>query len=195
MSKVKDVFAYDPDPEQEVWKAIAGFEGLYEVSNFGRVRRIFCYGRPYIRPCKPKITKDGYFESTLVKNNKPKCIRTHRLVAQAFCENPENKLEVNHIDGNKLNNHASNLEWCTSSENQKHAYKLGLQKVSGGAISNRKKVRCIELGKTMDSLNAMQRYLCKFGYTNSTRLNALSTAMNNGSKTYKGLHFEFVERG
>lgn len=192
MSKVKDAFAYDPDPKQEVWKAIAGFEGLYEVSNFGRVRRIFRYGRPYVTPCKPKITKDGYFENTLFKDGKAKHIRTHRLVAQAFCENPENKPEVNHIDGNKLNNHASNLEYCTSSENQKHAYQLGLQKASGGAISNRKKVRCIELGVTTDSLNAMQRYLYNLGYTNTDRLKALSTAMNNGSKTYKGLHFEFI---
>lgn len=192
MSKVKDALAYEPDPELEVWKPIAGYEGLYEVSNFGRVRRIFRYGRPYISLCKPKITKDGYFESTLVKEGKPKSIRTHRLVAQAFCHNSEGKNEVNHIDGDKLNNFAGNLEWCTSSENQKHAYRLGLQKVSGGAISNRKPVRCIELDIVADSLNAMQRLLCQYGYTTSTRLNALSTAMNNGTKTYKGLHFEFI---
>lgn len=192
MSKVKDALAYEPDPALEVWKPVVGYEGLYEVSNFGRVRRIFRYGRPYITPCKPKITRDGYFESTLVKEGKPKCIRTHRLVARAFCDNPENKLEVNHKDGNKLNNCSDNLEWVTSSENQKHAYKMGLQKVCGGAISNRKPVRCIELDLVADSLNAMQRLLCEKGFTNSTRLNALSTAMNNGTKTYKGLHFEFI---
>ena len=176
----------------EIWKPIVGFEQLYEVSNLGNVRRIFRYGRRWIGLCKPKITRDGYYESTLVKDGKPKCIRTHRLVAQAFCENPENKAEVNHIDGNKLNNHADNLEWCTSSENQKHAYKLGLQKVSGGAVLNRKRVRCVELGVETESLNAMQRLLCEKGYTKSTRLNALSTAMNNGTNTYKGLHFEFI---
>lgn len=176
----------------EVWKPIEGYEGLYEVSNYGNVRRVFRYGRPYISPCKCKVTKDGYYESTLVKENKPKSIRTHRLVAKAFCENPENKLEVNHIDGNKLNNHADNLEWCTSSENQKHAYRLGLQQVSGGAISNRKRVRCIELDVETESLSAMQRLLCERGYTTTTRLNALSTAMNNGANTYKGLHFEFI---
>ena len=150
MSKVKDALAYEPDPELEVWKPIAGYEGLYEVSTYGRVRRIFRYGRPYITLCKPKITRDGYFESTLVKDNKSKSIRTHRLVATAFCDNPDGKKEVNHIDGDKLNNFAENLEWCTSSENQIHAYRLGLQKVSGGAISNRKPVRCIELGKTTE---------------------------------------------
>ena len=193
--KVKEAFAYEPDPALEVWKPVSGYEGLYEVSNFGRVRRIFRYGRPYISLCKPKITRDGYFESALVKENKYKFIRTHRIVAQAFCDNPENKPEVNHKDGNKLNNCSENLEWVTSSENQKHAYRSGLQTVSGGALSNRKPVRCIELGKATESLSEMQRYLKKLGYTNSERLNALSIAMNNGTKTYKGLHFEFLERG
>ena len=192
MSKVKDALAYEPNPELEIWKPIKDFEGLYEVSNFGRVRRVFRYGRPYVTLCKPKITKDGYFETTLVKDNKYKHIRTHRLVAQAFCDNPESKNEVNHIDGDKLNNFSENLEWCTSRENQIHAYKLGLQTVSGAAISNRKAVRCIELNVTAESLTEMQRILCQLGFTRSTRLNRLSASMNNGLKTYKGLHFEFI---
>ena len=192
MSKVKDALSYEPDPELEVWRAVAGYEGLYEVSNYGRVRRIFRYGRPYLTLCKPKLTKDGYFESTLFKGNKPCWIRTHRLVAQAFIENPENKPEVNHIDGNKLNNSADNLEWCTSSENQLHAYRIGLQVASGGAVTNKKAVRCIELDLIADSLTSMQTLLCQHGYTKSTRLNGLSVAMNNGTKTYKGLHFEFI---
>jgi hypothetical protein len=137
---------YDVSIDREIWKPIAGYERLYEVSNFGNVRRIFRYGKRWVHTCKQKLTKDGYRESTLVKDNNPKCVRTHRLVAAAFCENPHNKNEVNHIDGNKLNNRADNLEWCTSSENQKHAYKIGLQNVSGGALSNRKPVLCIELG-------------------------------------------------
>jgi hypothetical protein len=186
---------YDVSIDREIWKPIAGYERLYEVSNFGNVRRIFRYGKRWVHTCKQKLTKDGYRESTLVKDNNPKCVRTHRLVAAAFCENPHNKNEVNHIDGNKLNNRADNLEWCTSSENQKHAYKIGLQNVSGGALSNRKPVLCIELGVKKDSLHEMQRYLKKLGYTSSERLNALSRAMNGGNKTYLGLHFEFLERG
>ena len=186
---------YDVTIDREIWKPIEGYDQLYEVSNLGNVRRIFRYGRRWVQLCKPKVTKDGYFESTLVKDNKPKSIRTHRLVAAAFCLNPHSKKEVNHIDGNKLNNRADNLEWCTSSENQKHAYKIGLQKVSGGALSNRKPVRCIELCVMKESLHEMQRYLKSLGYTNSERLNAFSRAMNNGKKTYRGLHFEFLERG
>ena len=190
--KVKDALYGDPDPTKEVWTPVVGYEGIYEVSNYGRVRRVFRYGRVYYSLCKSKLTRDGYCESTLFKDGKPKHIRTHRIVAEAFCPNPDNKLEVNHIDGCKVNNTAWNLEWVTSSENQKHAYRLGLQKTSGGAISNRKPVRCIELDLEAESLNAMQRLLCERGFTNSTRLNALSTAMNNGTKTYLGLHFEFI---
>lgn len=176
----------------EIWKPVKDFEGLYEVSNFGNVRRVWRYGRKWEGMCKPKHTKDGYLETTLIKNSKPKCVRTHRLVAFAFCENPHNKLEVNHIDGNKQNNRADNLEWVTSSENQKHAYKYGLQRVSGGAISNRKKITCIELNVTADSLTEMQRILCKAGLTNSNRLNRLSTAINSDKKEYLGLHFILI---
>ena len=176
----------------EIWKPIKDFEGLYEVSNFGRVKSLNFHREN--RPCilRQKKTKDGYLETALFKDGNAKFIRTHRIVAQAFCENPHNKLEVNHIDGNKHNNRADNLEWVTSSENQKHAYKIGLQGVSGGAISNRKKVKCLELDITADSLHEMQRILFARGYTKSTRLNRLSTMMNNGQKIYLGLHFEFI---
>lgn len=176
----------------EVWKPIKGYEGLYEVSNYGNVRRVWRYGREWIGTCKPKRTKDGYLETTLMKNSKPKYVRTHRLVATAFCDNPHNKKEVNHIDGNKRNNRADNLEWVTSSENQIHAYKLGLQKVSGGALSNRKPIECIELKIKTDSIYSMQRCLCALGLTNSKGISRLSEVMNNGTKTYLGLHFEFT---
>jgi hypothetical protein len=176
----------------ETWKAIPDYEGLYEVSNYGDVRRVARYGRRWVHPCKPKRTRDGYLETTLVKNSKAKSIRTHRLVAMVFCENPHGKPEVNHIDGNKHNNCADNLEWVTSSENQKHAYRTGLQRVCGGAISNRKKIRCLELGIDADSLTDMQRTLRDMGLTKSTRHNRLSETMNNGSCVYLGLHFEFI---
>ena len=110
---------------EEVWKPISGFEGLYEVSNFGRVRRIDC--DPY-RYLKFGYAGRGYSQVHLYGLlGKKRDAYVHRLVAEAFLENPRNCEQVNHIDGNKKNNHVSNLEWCTNQENQIHAIKLGLR--------------------------------------------------------------------
>lgn len=74
------------------------------------------------------MPKRGYYIVTLCKGKERKTKKIHRLVAEAFIPNVENKLQVNHIDGNKLNNNVKNLEWCTDSENMIHAYKTGLMK-------------------------------------------------------------------
>ena len=180
---------------KEVWKDVPfqGFEGRYAVSNLGRVMSYRTKRRTYPIILKNKITKDGYYETALVGDNqKYKYIRTHRLVALAFVPNPFNKPEVNHIDGNKLNNRYDNLEWVTSSENQIHAYRIGLQTVSGGAVLNRKRIRCVDLDVEKESLHEMQRYLYEKGITRSKRLNRLSSVMNSGNKVYYGLTFEFV---
>lgn len=105
-------------------------------------------------------TTTGYYYVNLCNNSTPKPFRVHRLVGAAFLPNPKNKPYINHIDGNKLNNHVSNLEWSTPSENNKHAYKLGLKSPSNlkgsingmfgktGALSPfSKKVLCIETGQ------------------------------------------------
>lgn len=118
----------------EQWKDIAGYEGIYQVSNEGRVRsldRMITYSNGRVQICRGKIlscgsTKTGYQYLSLYKDSKPKNQYVHRLVASAFLQNPDNKPCINHIDGDKTNNHASNLEWCTHSENSKHAYHTGL---------------------------------------------------------------------
>lgn len=182
---------------QEIWKPVSGYEGLYEVSNTGEVRRIPGFRCRKYRVLSKKITKDGYYETALCKDGKFKFIRTHRIVASTFCENYFNKPEVNHIDGNKLNNSADNLEWVTSSENQLHAYKTGLQKVSGGAILNKKPIECISLGIKKSGLFEMQRFLADNGYTSSRRLNRLSTLVSeNGFNefSYLGLKFKLIEK-
>ena len=115
---------------QEVWKSIKGFEGIYEVSNFGRVRsidRIDCSGRHLKAKVISSKSKCNYITCVLMKCGNRYTYRIHRLVAEAFIPNPLNLPVVNHIDGNKKNNHASNLEWCSYSENTKHAYKIGMQ--------------------------------------------------------------------
>lgn len=119
---------------KEVWKDIDGYEGYYQVSNMGRVisfdRKVKCRGNNYrIIPGRTlKAIHYAQYDSVgLWKNRTRKMMRIHRLVATAFMQNSLNKPHINHIDGNKLNNCASNLEWCTSSENNIHAYKTGLR--------------------------------------------------------------------
>lgn len=84
---------------------------------------------------RPSLTIDGYPQVNLItrlaKNGYRHSIKVHRLVALAFIENPHGYIEVNHIDGNKLNNHYSNLEWCTRSQNIRHCHKLGLRSNKG----------------------------------------------------------------
>jgi len=109
----------------EIWKDIPGYEGLYQVSNHGRVKSFHGGGESMIRQ---RTNLRGYVYVFLHANGNRKNSRVHRLVGEAFLDNPENKPEINHKDGVKNNNHADNLEWVTRSENQKHAYKIGLQK-------------------------------------------------------------------
>ena len=119
--------------QKEIWRDIVGYEGLYQVSNLGRVRSLEHYVSTKggaARKSPSKILSncfDGkYLHVILHKNGRNKVCLIHRLVATAFIPKPENKQQVNHIDGNKLNNFISNLEWCNGSENLKHAYKTGL---------------------------------------------------------------------
>lgn len=98
---------------EEIWRSVDGYEGLYEVSNFGHVRSLFRYKRIL----KPMISSTGYQRVDLFKNKQRKQFSVHRLVATAFVNNDDNKPFVNHKDENKLNNRADNLEWVTHQEN------------------------------------------------------------------------------
>lgn len=114
---------------KEIWKDIVGYEGLYKVSNLGNVLSIPRQGthsnKEYF--LKKIKTKKGYLNVTLMKESKSLYTGIHRLVAQAFIPNKENKPQVNHIDGNKENNSVNNLEWVTNKENMLHSWKIGLR--------------------------------------------------------------------
>lgn len=126
--------------EMEKWKPIKGYIGLYEISTYGNVkileRTYKCFNkltnRMNERVIKERITQGtinkGYRRICLTKNKKEKNIFIHRLVAESFIPNPNNYDFVNHIDGNKQNNCVENLEWCTHSQNDLHAYKNKLRK-------------------------------------------------------------------
>lgn len=111
---------------QEIWKDIEGYEGLYQVSNSGKIRSIRYSHINKITIMAFHYNKKGYTRVHLTKNKIDKYVSVHRLVANAFIPNPNNYPQVNHIDGNKLNNCVDNLEWCTNKYNFQHALKLGL---------------------------------------------------------------------
>ena len=110
----------------ENWKDIKGYEGLYQISNEGRVRSLI--GKEKI--LKP-LNTIGYFFVRLSKDKIIKNYYIHRLIATHFLDNPDNKPQVNHINGIKTDNRLSNLEWNTRSENMKHADDTGLRNIKG----------------------------------------------------------------
>jgi len=118
----------------EIYKDIKGYKGLYQISSLGKVKSISRiidngFNKRLILDRILKISSDskGYMYATLY-NKSRKHIKVHRLVAIAFIPNPENKPQINHKNGIKNDNNVFNLEWCTNSENQIHAYKIGLNK-------------------------------------------------------------------
>lgn len=118
----------------EEWKDIQGYEGLYQISNLGKVRSLKFHRQNIIRELQPFRNLKGYLRVELHKNNKNKIHMVHILVAQHFIPNPENKKQVNHINAIKTDNKVENLEWCTPSENIKHSWENGLQKGSAKKV-------------------------------------------------------------
>lgn len=110
-------------PEKEIWHWVVGYEGLYMVSSLGNVMGVpkkTTYGHMLAQKETP--VGSGYYSVCLCKDGIQKHYRVHRLVAQAFIPNLDNKPEVNHKDGNRSNNRVDNLEWATRSENETHAF-------------------------------------------------------------------------
>lgn len=107
--------------EKEVWKDIEGYEGLYKVSNYGRVKSFKCSSEKILNPSPDKY---GYLRVTLRKGNKNKCAKVHRLVAEHFLSKIEGKNVVNHKDEVKSNNQVDNLEWCSTAYNNSYGTRL-----------------------------------------------------------------------
>lgn len=128
--------------EKEIWLPVVGYEGLYEVSNWGRVKHLGkkwkCGNHQSTRISQAHIMnfhfhRNGYPTINMRKpHHKQMSVKTHRLVAEAFIPNPENKPQVNHINGVKTDNRSENLEWATNKENVIHSYKMGLQVAKSG---------------------------------------------------------------
>jgi hypothetical protein len=122
--------------ENEIWKPVVGYEDIYNVSCFGRIKRIKTKIYSVKRNCyvwknEHIIAQNThiYKQFSIRANGKMYALKIHRVIAEAFIPNPENKPCVNHINGIKTDNRIENLEWCTFSENTKHAYSNGLIQV------------------------------------------------------------------
>jgi uncharacterized protein YehS (DUF1456 family) len=130
---------------QEIWKNVAGYEGLYQVSNLGNVKSL-----SYRHTNKPKILKKikmsiGYECVFLAKDKVKKMFYIHRLVANAFIKNINNLPTINHIDGVKTNNILSNLEWMSFTDNNKHAYLNGLIIQKKGEEHHKSKLKNLDV--------------------------------------------------
>jgi hypothetical protein len=152
--------------KNEIWKDVAGYVGYYEVSNYGKVRSVDRYvnnhkGERALR--KGKVLTDtlddkGYVRYTFRMGKSKKMKRGHRLVAEAFIPNPNQYTIINHKDGNKANNHISNLEWCTHRQNSQHAESMGLVNHVKG--SNHHKATITE-----DTVRAMRKLYAEGNHT------------------------------
>ena len=147
---------------QEIWKDIENFEGMYQVSNFGRVRsvdRFDSIGR--LQKGNIKAIRDnghGYKVVQMYKDNKPKIGYIHRLVATAFLENPDNKPEVHHIDSDRSNNKLENLQWVTSKENNNFPEHIKSMKKNPNWLKNSKSA----MAKARDKAIVVNSYRTRF---------------------------------
>ena len=162
----------------EDWIQIKEFP-KYEVSNLGNIRN-----RQRNTPVTTKKKKNGYPHVGLYKNGKRINKYVHRLVAENFCNNGDKTLEVNHIDGNKQNNSANNLEWCTKSYNALHAFQNGLR--IAPISPNAKKVKIEETGDVYNSIRECVRSI------NGDR-KSVYDCLRGHQQTHKGLHIRYVE--
>lgn len=147
--------------ENEIWKDIPGFEGIYLVSNYGRVKRLplgkqWPYRRTHNNIRKLKVSKEGYYVVNLSKDNKVKWFGVHRLVAMAFIPNPLNLPWINHKNENKLDNHVDNLEWCDARYNTCYGSGRDKQRISrrlSDPINNSRKIVGEKLSKPVAMLD------------------------------------------
>lgn len=140
----------------EIWKDVVGFERAYQVSSLGRIKSKIRKSVVKEKILKPFKNNNGYECVDLWNNNHKKKL-VHRLVAEAFIPNPECKLFINHIDGDKTNNKVENLEWCTHSENILHSFRVLGHRTVKGMVMNNKPVKCLDTGEISASASEAAR--------------------------------------
>lgn len=186
---------------QEIWKDIKNYEGLYQISNLGRVKSLKTWIRQYNnyvekeRLLKPCVNSVGYYIVVLYKDKHKKTFSLHRLIAQAFIPNPNNYPQINHIDGNKKNFNINNLEWCTQSYNMIHAFKNGLEKPNKPMLN--KKGELNPLSKKVLQYDKNKTFIKEYeSYTKAlleTKINHISDCCNGKLKTAGGFIWKWKQ--
>lgn len=173
---------------EDRWSKIDGFAN-YSVSDSGQIRND---KRQSLK--NPVMDKDGYLKVDLYNHGKRSTQRIHRLVGEAFVDNPDNKQQVNHKDGNKRNNSISNLEWATPKENMEHAVANGLFVASRGMLGKKnpnagrpgKPIRIIETGEVFSSITE-----CEKAISGNNR--HICDCLSGRQNSHRGYHFEYVD--
>jgi hypothetical protein len=170
---------------KEQWCEIKGYNGRYRLSNYGEVMSVYKYAKS--RLLKSALHR-GYKSVTLFKNGKGKTQLIHRLVAEYFIKNPDNKICVNHKDFNRLNNNVENLEWCTHKENSHHAWINGRYKDTG---QGKPVIKTHPLYPTM----ILDRYdtETKASFDNNISVKAINNCLRNRSKTAGGFVWNYAK--
>lgn len=184
----------------EQWKDIQGYDGLFQISNLGNVKRkqktYFC-GNNTKRVLEERLIigeqVKGYRRVALWNNKKYKRVFVHRLVAQAFIPNPDDKPEIDHVDGNPLNNKVDNLRWCNHTENLNNPITLKRKSIAakgnhmtgrfGALHHNSKKVKCIETNSVYGGIAEAERI---------TGIRHISNVCRGVRQTAGGYHWQYV---
>lgn len=149
---------------KEIYKDIIGYDGFYQVSNLGNVKRLNYRNSGKERSLKNYLGCVGYYKVCLCKDGKVTTVNIHRLIAQMFIPNPDNKSQVNHINGIKSDNRLENLEWVTAKENIQHAHDTGLVNTSKGEhrslskLTEKQVLEIREIGKSKTQIELAKTY-------------------------------------
>lgn len=176
---------------EEIWRDIDNYNGIYQISNLGNIkslaRKVIQKNGKVIflrdRTLKPVMTKNGYLQIILSKNKKTERKYVHRLVAQAFIKNFNEKLEVNHKDFNRSNNNLNNLECITHAENYNYSFSKG--RIPAPPPQKPKKIKCLIDNKVFNSLIEAAEYY-------NVNSSMICNQLKGRTKTVKGLKFKYI---